>query len=251
MNDYEDDDDINVDDDNNIVPLDPSQNQQQQQQAAPPTIDHNAIAATVAQTMQQFQSQNAPQRQYTPEELAQHFQIWNPDDRFVNELNKLSDAEAPYEERVKLLHGMRDGIMQQAFRAAQLYVEQQMGSLKQEMAPALEYAQQQQATKLMNEFHGKYPSLKGYEELVDSITAKLSAQGFRPKSKDEAYDKVAQIAEQVLKKANPSFVLGKTGGAKGKPPMAGTNMGGFASAGGGGDFASNPQRRGGLAKIFQ
>lgn len=249
MNGFDDDDDIDDIDDISSGSQ-PASQQTQPQPAAPPAIDHEAIAATVAQTMQQFQQQNVQQRQYTPEELAQHFQVWNPDDRFVNELNKLTDNEAPYEERVKLLHGMRDGIMQQAFRAAQLYVEQQMGSFKQEMAPALEYAQQQQAAKLMNEFHGKYPSLKGYEDLVDSITAKLSAQGFRPKSKDEAYDKVAQIAETILKKSNPSFVLGK-GGSQGKPPMAGTNMGGFAAAGGGGEFNQAPKRRGGLAKIFQ
>ena len=244
----EDEDDIDDIDDN-----------QQNQPAAgdgsttPPAIDHAAIAQTVAQTMQQFQqTQNQnQQREYTPEELSKHFQIWNPDERFVNELNALNDPEAPIDQKLGVLHGLRDGIMQQAFRAAQLYMEQQMGQFKQQINPAIEMAQQRQSKQLMGEFHTRYPGLKGQEELVDSITARLSATGFKPKSKDEAFDKVATIAESVLKKANPQFALKKSEGVNGMPSMAGTNMGGFSTGNSGGGSRGSSNKRGGLAKIFQ
>jgi len=253
---YDDDDDINIDD---------NQNQQQHQQTPPdgdtppptppaPNVDHAAIAQTVAQTMAQFQQQQtaAQPRQYTQQELAEHFQVWNPDESFVNELNALNDPDAPVEKKLGVLHNLRDGIMQQAFRAAQLYVGQQMEQFQTKMSPALQLAQDRQNKMLMGEFHNKYPALKGQEELVDSITARLSAQGFKPKSKDEAFEKVAQVAESVLKKANPSFVLKPSGGNNGMPPMAGTNMGGFgAGSAGGAGRNTTGKSRGGLAKIFQ
>lgn len=259
MFDDEDDDDLmdddrivnqNTDDIEDLDDESDDDDQQQQQQQTPPAIDHNAIAQTVAATMQQFQ-QPQPPRQPTPEELAKHYQVWNPDPDFVNSMNKLVDPEVPLEERVKLLHSMRDGMVNQAFRGAELLLEQKMAEMQQQFAPAIQYAQERQSKALMKEFETRYPGLKGQGELVNSITARLGAQGFRPKSRDEAFEKVAEIAETILKGVNPEFKLKRKGGTNGMPPMAGTNMGGQR-----GGFQQAPKtqqrsgKRGGLASFF-
>ncbi len=248
------------DDDDDILAQDDSQNnqeqnfqQEEQQQTppiTPPAIDHEAIARTVASTMQSMQP--APQqRQYTPEELAQHLQVWNPEESFVNELNKLVDPEVPLAERAKLLHQMRDGMVGQSFRAAELLLEQKMAEIEQRYQPALKYATAQESKQLMREFETKYPTLKGQKELVDSITARLGAQGFRPKSKDEAFEKVATVAEQILKGVNPEFKLKTSGGNNGMPSMASTNMNGQTGGFQSGSGSNAPKKRGGLASIFQ
>lgn len=240
----------NNDDDNQLPIDDDDDQQQQQQQQQPPAIDHDAIARTVAATMQQFQAPQQ-QRQMTPEELAQHYQVWNPDERYVNDMNKLVDPEVPLDERLKMLAQLRDGIVNQAFRGAELLVEQRLNEFQAQVAPAVKIAQERESKMLMKEFETKYPALKGQKELVDSITARLGAQGFRPKSKDEAFGKVAEVAEAILKGVNPNFSLKASGGSNGNPPMAGTNMGGQ-----GGGFQTQqrqqqPKKRGGLASFFQ
>lgn len=254
IDDDDDDDDLRNADDRQQQQqgnADDDDDQQQQQQQQPPAIDHNAIAQTVAATMQQFQ-QPALQRQPTQEELAQHYQVWNPEPSFVNDMNKLVDADVPIEERMKLLHQMRDGMVNQAFRGAELLIEQKMQQMQAQMAPAIQVAQERQSKQLMRDFETSYPALKGQKDLVDSITARLGAQGFRPKSKDEAFGKVAEIAETILKGVNPQFTLKQSGGTNGMPSMAGTNMGGQT-----GGFQAQPRgtgapkKRGGLASIFQ
>lgn len=222
--------------------------QQQQQQAA--AVNPADIAAIVAQTMQQYQ-QPAPQRAMTAEEAAEHFQVWNPDDGFVNGLNALSDETATPEQRRAIIAQMRDGMVNQSFRATELLLEQKMVELDRRYAPALQIAQEREAKKLMTSFENKYPALKGQATLVNSITAGLTQQGFKPKSTDEAFDRVAQVAEQILKGANPTFSLQQTGGNNGMPAMAGTNMGGH-----GGGFqtqtgAGAPAKRGGLASFYK
>lgn len=241
----EDLDNVDLQDDNNLE-------QQPPQDTAPavPVIDHDAIAATVTAVMAEQMRANAPQRQFTPEETAAHFQVWNPDENFVKDFKAINDPDATPVQQLSAFHKMRDGIMQQAFRASQLLVEQQLGAFRQEMAPAVSYAQQVQATQVMEKFEKKYPALKGQNELVDSITSRLSSQGFKPKSQDEAFDKVAEVAEKILKGVNPEFTLKKSAGAR--PAMAETNMGGF-----GGNSTMPQQRqanagkRGSLAKFFQ
>lgn len=254
MFDDEDDDDVIIDNNQNQnQSADNNQSDDNQQQDAaptPPAIDHDAIARTVASTMQSMQSPQ-PQQQFTPEEIAKHLQVWNPDEGFVNELNKLVDPEVPLDQRAKLLHQMRDGMVGQAFRGAELLVEQKVQELLQRVAPAVQYAQERESKKLMGEFEGKYPALKGQKELVDSITARLGATGFKPKSKDEAFEKVAQVAEQILKGVNPEFTLKPSGGSNGRPSMAGTNMGGQTGGFQSSQRTQSSGKRGGLASIFQ
>lgn len=227
---------------------------QQQQQAAPVAQSFNPadIASIVAATMQAHR-EPPQQRQMTAEEAAAHYQVWNPEERFVNDLNKLTDSEVPLAERQALLAQMRDGMVNQAFRGAELLMEQKMAELDQRYAPALAIAQQQEARQLKSSFEKKYPALKGQDELINSITAGLSQQGFKPKSPDEAFDKVAEFAEQILKKVNPDFKLGKpqSGGGSRTPTMAGANMGGHSGGFQTQRSANAPQKRGGLASIFK
>lgn len=224
----------------------------QEQQAPvaqqPHTIDHDAIARTVASTIQQYQ-QPAPERQFTPEEIAQHFQIWNPDERYVNDLNKLTDPEVPLAERQMLLAQMRDGMVAQAHRSAELLIEQKLSQFSQQVAPAVRLAEERAAKQAMKTFETKYPGLKGQSALVNAISAQLGAQGFKPKSQDEAFEKVAKTAESILKQSNPAFALKPAGAPNGMPAMAKTNMGG--QTGGHQTAGQKPAgKRGGLASIF-
>jgi hypothetical protein len=227
----------------------------QQQQTAPvqQPLDTATIASIVASTMQNFQQQQPQQqRQMTPEEAAAHFQVWNPEEKYVNDLNKLVDPSIPLGERQQLLAELRDGLVNQSFRATELLLEQRLQQIDQRYAPVLALAQKQEAKALQKDFEGRYPQLKGQEELVNSITAGLSAQGYRPKSKDEAFESVAKLAEGILKKVNPEFKLtaAQSGGGRRTPAMAGTNMGGqtggFQQQAGKGSSG----KRGGIAPFF-
>jgi hypothetical protein len=190
----------------------------------------------------------------TAEEAAQHFQVFNPDESFVNGLNALADPDATPADRRKIIDTLRDGLVNQSFRAAELLMEQKMAELDARYAPALQIAQREEAKQLQNAFVKKYPALKGQDQLVNSITAGLAQQGFKPKSADEAFDKVAQFAEQILQKVNPEFKLGtqkQGGGGNRTPSMAGTNMGGhsggFQTVAG----SQGPTKRGGLASFYK
>jgi hypothetical protein len=156
------------------------------------------------------------------------------------------------QERQALLNQMRDGMVNQSFRAAELLLEQRLAQIDQRYAPVLAAAQKQEAKALQKDFETRYPQLKGQEELVNSITAGLSAQGFRPKSKDEAFESVAKLAEGILKKVNPEFKLtvAQSGGGRRTPAMAGANMGG--QTGGFQQQAGRPTsgKRGAIAPFF-
>jgi hypothetical protein len=256
--DNEDDDDQIIEDGQQTDIIDDDQQQQQddvtqqQQQAIPQSFNPADIAQIVAATMQAHREPAAP-RQMSAEEAAQHFQVFNPDESFVNGLNALADPDATPADRRKIIDTLRDGLVNQSFRAAELLMEQKMAELDQRYAPALQIAQREEAKQLQNAFVKKYPALKGQDQLVNSITAGLAQQGFKPKSADEAFDKVAQFAEQILQKVNPEFNLGtqKSGGGGRSPSMAGTNMGGHS-----GGFQTvrgdnTPQKRGGLASFYK
>ncbi len=247
---YDDDDDDDLD----LMSQDGEDNQQGdgQQQQAPPAVDPAALASQVAEhvasQMQQFQQQ-APARDLSPEEIKKHYQIWDPDDNFVNELNAIADPDATPGQRKKILESIRDGIMQQSFRATQLVAEQIRQELRAEFAPAHEFAQQRKAKAALKEMTTKYPGLEGQDELIGMVTSQLTQAGFKPKSRDEAFEKVAKTAEAILKKIDPTFELKTNGGVMKKPSMARVNMGGQGGKtpqGGG----NTTERRGGLASIF-
>jgi len=210
----------------------------------------SSVAEAVASQLAAHTAANQQQKQMTPQELAEHYAIWDPSEGFVNELNALSDTDATPAQKKKIVEQMRDGIMQQAFRAAQLVTQQELMKMRKELAPAVQYAQERQAKNVMKEFSTKYPALQGQTELVDAVIANLSQQNFTPKSKDEAYEKVATIAESILKKVDPKFSLKTAAAGGGKPSMARTNMSGV---GGGGPqrSASADEGRGKLASFWQ
>lgn len=222
--------------------------QQQQQQQQQPAIDPAQIAASVAAELQRNQPAAQP-RQMTPEEQAAHFQIWDPDDDLVNGLTALADPDATPEQRKKILTTMRDGIMQQSFRAAQLLVEQQMEQIRTQFNPVLQASQEQRAKKALKEIVTKYPGLAGQDELIGMVTGQLAQAGFKPSSREEAIERVAQVAGGILKKVNPEFELKSNGGVNGKPSMATGMMGGQT-----GSVKQTQQtsgKRGQLASFFQ
>ncbi len=232
-------------------------NQQQNDDVEPPApvapvaLDAKAVAEIVSATINANRQQQAPPpRQMTAEEAAQHFQVFNPDDNFVNGLNALADENATPDDRRKIVNQLRDGLVNQSFRAAELLLEQKMQEMDQRYAPAVQYMQQREAKQLLKDFETTYPALKGQSELVNSITSSLSQQGFKPASKEAAFEKVAQVAEQILKKVNPEFNLGKKGGAGRAPSMAGTNMGGQTGGFQAAPGAKASGKRGGLAPFF-
>ncbi len=231
------------------TPSDGGQQQQQQQQQSAPVIDSAEIAAAVAAQMRSHQQQQ-PQ-QMTQEQLQQHFAVWNPDDSFVQELNALSDPDATPAQKQKILHGIRDGLARQSFRAAELLVQQEVARLRQEFAPVQDFAVTQKTRQAFKQLVGEYPGLGEHMELVNTVVQGLTAAGFKPATQKEAFDKIAQTVEGALQKVNPAFSAKGNGGTGGKPQMARMNVSGQFAGGTPGGGSSEPRRRGGLAAFFQ
>lgn len=178
---------------------------QQQQQAAPQPPSTEEIARAVAQEMQQFQQQQVQQRSIddmTDAERAEYLQIFDPaqnefDQRFAA---ALANEEDPTQ-RLKILGEFRDGIMNQATRAAEIMLEQRMVQMQQQMSPAIKFAQQQQSEALWSDFATKFPAFKEQRQLVDTVSMQLASTGYQPKTKDELFSKVAEMTTSILKNA--------------------------------------------------
>jgi len=169
-------------------------------------IDPNAIAAAVAQGMAQHQQQlqSAP-RQMTPEETAQYLQVFDVTaDGFIDNFHAaMTDPEATPDQRKALFERMRDGLVNQSLRGAEIFVDQRIAQLRQEFQPALVAQEQQQAASIWETFSAKHPDLKDHRELVDTVSIQLQASGFKPTSLDDAFSRAAATTRTLLKLPEP------------------------------------------------
>lgn len=184
-------------------------------------------AAEIAAELAALQKASAPPEQppkMTEQELAEYLQVYEPDASFADAFRTaIIDEEATAEDRLAALKGMRDGIVNQANRAAELMLEEKLNELEKKFAPATSYAQQAQAEQLWNDFAQEHPELKDQSEMVDMVATSLMSGGFKPKNKKELFDKVAEGVTGILQKTNPSFKAASPKSPSSMPSMAGSN----------------------------
>ena len=194
-----------------------------EEQATGPTPEE--IAAEVVKQM----PEQAPQEpSMTEQELASHLQVWEPDEQYVEAFRTaITDEEATSADRLRAFEMMRDGVVNQATRGAELMIEDKFNELRNQVSPATEYAYKAQADAMWEEFTGRYEQLKDHKDLVDMVSSNLASSGYRPSSKDELYGKVAEAAEGMIKRFDHSFNL------KGSQPQQSTgSMPEMSGAGG-------------------
>ena len=210
----------------------------------PPSAED--IASIVSQSVQQtMQSQQPPPPPMTPEERAEHMRVWNPTPEFADSFrNAMISEEATPEQRMKAFNDMREGLMQQAYRGAELIAQELLQNHFQQIQPLLSSAQQVQQEQTWNKFTTAYPVLKDQKDLVDAVSTQLVQQGFKPRTAEEGMKKVAETVEAILKRANPNFSI-KNQQQAGMPQMAGTSMPGGAPV-----STPTSSKRGGLASFF-
>lgn len=219
-------------------------------EVTPVTPEAIAAAVTAGMMAHQAQVESAP-KEMTPEERAAYLQVFDPNaDGFLDSfVGAITDSEATPETRAKALEHLRDGLVNQSVRGAQLLIQQEIGKLRQEIAPVLVESEQHQAEKLWKQFSEKHKDLADHRELVDAISVQLQAQGFKPKSLDEAFDRAAEVTRIMVKKLTGKDPVAPTATqtAPGMMPrMSTTNT--STSTGNPGSTGNQPQS--GVASFF-
>jgi len=196
-----------------------------EEQASGPSPEE--IAAEVVKQMPEAAPQEQPSM--TEQELAAHLQVWEPNEQFAEAFRTaITDEEATSTDRMRAFEVMRDGMVNQATRGAELMIEDKFNELRNQVSPATEYAYKAQADAMWNEFTGRHPELSDHKDLVDMVSSNLASSGYRPTNKDELYGKVAEAAEGMIKRFDHSFSLKKDS----QPKQSQGNMPEMSGSGG-------------------
>ena len=93
---------------------------------------------------------------------------------------------------------MRDGMAKQMATAMFYNNQQTMQFLSERLGPLFQDNATRQADAQKAAFYNKFAELKGHERLVDMVTENLINSGFKAKTIDEVYTKVADIVRETL-----------------------------------------------------
>jgi len=210
------------------------------------------IANAVAAGLQVHQAQvaSAP-RDMTEDEKKAYLQIFDPNaDGFVDSFAAaITDPEATAETRAKAIEHLRDGLVNQSVRGAELLVAREVQKLRQEFTPVLQQSEKNKAEELWGLFAGKYPDLKEHRELVDAVSIQLQAQGFNPKDLDEAFTRAADTTRALVSKVTgkPVVTSSTQTAPQTMPRMSSTST--TPASGGPPNNADTPQS--GVASFFK
>jgi hypothetical protein len=143
-------------------------------------------------------AQQQPPPQLTSEQFNQMFRVWQPSADHLAQLRSEDPQVA-----MKAYEMMRDGLVRQAMTMAEYRVQQLIENTTKEFSlqlePITQYVTEAQATAFRDAFYEKYPDLVPYEKLADSVSAKLTAQGFHGKTRDEVMEKFASETRAIVK----------------------------------------------------
>lgn len=121
-------------------------------------------------------------------------------------LQKMGVAE-PTDEQVQHYQEMVSKTAAHGFGMGKYYTDQvlarQQKMFEEQLAPVREFITQRQSEQVQSEFHGKYPALKEFPSIIDSVAKTISpidAQG-RQRSKDDLFKEVAEGALAVIRQA--------------------------------------------------
>jgi hypothetical protein len=197
-----------------------------------------AAGATANQPQGQPQS-TAPEM--TQEQLDKMLNVYRPSAEEVNALLEGGDGA------VSAMQKIIEGAVKQATTTAWLqaqYVQQQMS---QQINPLLTAHQEQQMTKLREEFFTTHPDLKGREKLLGAVKAALDQQqALNGLDKKAAFTLIAEKAKEVLAAGGQGEAGGNGGGSpppKQPPTLSRGSQHGSAPAGAGGGAAPGDAER--------
>lgn len=187
-----------------------------------PAVDQNAIASAVASGIAAHQQalQSQP-KEMTAEQRAEYLQIYSINDGFLDAYHALNDPEATPETRRGVLEQFRDGVVNQALRGSEIFLDQRIEALRQEFAPTMHAQAHQQAEDVWSQFATKHPDLKDNRALVDTVSNQLYAAGFRGKDLDESFSRAASTTRSLLKLPEP--LAANQSAPNGMPRMNQTN----------------------------
>jgi hypothetical protein len=168
-----------------------------------------------------------PPRQYTQDEIDKMLNVWKPDASF---LRKMGFTE-PTAEQLTALNELRDNLIRQANTMSEARIQQLFSERQKEIDEVRGYISEQRAQAATSAFFTKNPELKPYEEIVDAVSAKLEAGGFKASSQDKVFEEISKNTNEVLKRMN--IKLEKKTPNRGTSRMA--TLAGGGHGGGGGD----------------
>tara|TARA_R110000772_G_scaffold266171_1_gene388306 strand:- start:28429 stop:29151 length:723 start_codon:yes stop_codon:yes gene_type:complete len=174
------------------------------------SLTPEAIAAAVAQGMQQ----NAPKPQMSEEETRKAMNMWSPDEEFANSfataLTPNEDGQIDRNALKGVFGSFHSNTMKQAETFAKALVAQSQQQYKSEFAPINEYVQTQQQQQLKGGFVKAYPALKQYEQLLPMAAKQLQASGANYTTPEQLYPALAGAMEQMVKTFVPTFSMNGT-----------------------------------------
>lgn len=149
------------------------------------------------------------------------FHFWKPDPAFLQLLNLHENPKA-----AEAFVQMRDGMMRQAMALAEYKLNAVIKEIRDnELAPMRQFVDEHRATSLRNEFFQEHKDLEPYEELVDAVSAKLQANGFRG-TKDQIFAETAKTAKALV-----TQLTGKNGAPAVAPTTKGNKMAALTGGG--------------------
>jgi hypothetical protein len=156
---------------------------------------------------------------------------WEPTQDFYTKLNNPATQPAAIQE-------MRDGLVKEAVTASNYLVKMALHEVQKYIAPLQQFYGNEQQTRAKAQFFEKFPTLKGRDALLHQVAQAHAAAN--PNAPWEP-DKIAAVAEQIIRMEKPEFTLVAPAAAPTQtqptktPQMSkptGTSVGGQGGAGG-------------------
>lgn len=177
-----------------------------------------------------------PQKQYSMEDFNRAFNVMQVDDTLLQAFGA-TEENAPMLRRA--IEQMRDGFVRQSMTMAEYVIQQRLAEIAERYAPVEEVATEYRTEKLKAEFYGKYPDLKGLDELAIMVRDQFVREGKKFPTKDKALQAVAEAVRAKVKQlAGVAGVAGNGAGASQQQQQKSTTGMSTVSAGGQGGVGS-------------
>ena len=170
-----------------------------------PTPDQ--ITASVREGLRQSQTAPPP-REYTPQELDQLFNIWQPSQELVNKI------VAGGEDAIRAFVELRDGLARQFGTLLQYQLEVSRRDMTSRMDPALKFVAEAAAAKDRETFFEQNPDLKAHELLTQTVFNALKTEGYVAPDVATAYKTLADRTRALLPTGGNGSGTTPSGGAR-------------------------------------
>jgi len=184
----------------------------------PPAPDDLKKAMTeLATTVQKGLAAREPiaqPREYTPEEVAKLWGVYDPeaaDKEFFKKFGRFGEDATPEQiaEYKMMFAGMQKGMMQQAITGANNLIAIAMDRMQQEYAPIREYVDEMRRDQTRTRFFSQYDSLDDpkFEGIIGAVANTLANKQFE--NEDAYFKALAEGAAENIKQLIPEFALGE------------------------------------------